>query len=81
MKVVNEIRKKKKKDKWKEGNVRQLFEEEGYELAVIDYMKQTGIGYRVEPEERLRSWDTKERDEPPFLLFWSTILLFFTYYL
>ena len=40
----------KKKDKQKEGNVCQLFEEEGYELAVIDYMRKTGIGYRVEPD-------------------------------
>ena len=50
MRGVNEIRKDKMEDKWKKGNVRQLFEEEGYELAVIDYMRKTGIGYRVEPD-------------------------------
>lgn len=47
---VNRLRKDRKRDKWKEGNVRQLFEEEGYELALIAYMKETGIGYVVDPE-------------------------------
>ena len=61
MKKVNEIRKDKKKDKWKEGMIRQLFEEEGYELAIIDYMRKTGIGYRVEPEECTTTYPTSQR--------------------
>ena len=56
--AVNEIRRDKKKDKWKEGMVRQLFEEEGYELVIIEYMKKTGIGYRVEPEEKASTCHT-----------------------
>jgi hypothetical protein len=48
---INRIRQDRKRDKWKEGNVRQLFEEEGYELALIAYMKKTGIGYRVDLED------------------------------
>ena len=39
----------KKKGRMRLG-VRQLFEEEGYEEAIIGYLKKTGIGYAV-PEE------------------------------
>jgi hypothetical protein len=58
IKKVNEIRKDKKKDKWKEGMIRQLFEEEGYELAIIEYVRRTGIGYKVEPEKCLTTCPT-----------------------
>lgn len=59
---VNRIRRDKKRDKWKEGNVRQLFEEEGYELVLITYMKDTGIGYVVDPEE---DGDPEDGEDPP----------------
>ena len=59
---VERIRRDKRRDKWKEGNVRQLFEEEGYELALIAYMKSTGIGYRVDPED---VEEPEDGDDPP----------------
>ena len=59
---VNLICREKNRDKWKERNVRQLIEDEGYELALIAYMKQTGIGYWVDPEEEE---DPEEGEDPP----------------
>jgi ribonuclease HI len=59
---VNSICRQKHRDRWKEGNLRQLFEEEGYELALISYMKKTGIGFRVDPE---KEEDPEDGEDPP----------------
>jgi hypothetical protein len=62
VKDINLIQRDRKRDNCKEGNVRQLFEEEGYELALIAYMKKTGIDYRVDPEQ---NYVVEDEDDPP----------------
>ena len=55
VKECNMVRKRNSKPFRRYWDVRQFFEEEGYELPVINYMRDTGIGYGVPQEESSQS--------------------------
>ena len=60
MRKCIEIRKDVKRKGRKRLDVRHLFEEEAYEAAIIDYLRETGIGYTVSPEVSTPSFQEAE---------------------